>query len=194
MLRGGGGIDVALEVQKTTEGRLPHDLLADPHPLAPDPRSRNAELGLQIPARGPLEYLAGGQGAAANRCVRQRIGRIKEEPARARYRPGRPEGGTTELVPMVEQHVFIPRSSSQSPTGMPMAAASSLSRRYTRVSHGYPANCAPIRRFGKNAVISLPHAGSTPASLGAARCHFRLSASAADRTAGRPSPRASSRA
>src|SRR5262245_34075875 len=120
MLRRGGGIDVAFEPEEPAEGRLPHDLLGDPRPVTANPRAGNSEFGFRIPARSAFEYLTRGDGAAANRRVRQRIEWIEEQSARARCRPGRPEGRTAKRVPMVEQHVSIPRSWSQSPTGIPL--------------------------------------------------------------------------
>ena len=110
MLRGAGRIDVALEMDEAAERRLPHDLLGHGHRLAVDAGAGDAEVGLGVAPRGALEHLAGGDRAAADRRVGQRIEGIEEQPARACCRPGRPEGSPAELIPMVEQHVCVPRS------------------------------------------------------------------------------------
>ena len=129
VLRGEGRIDVALEMEKAAEGRLPHHLFGYVHRLAVDPGAGDAEIGLGVAPRGALEHLAGSDRASPHGRVAQRVEGIEEQAARAGCRPGRPESSLTKLIPMVEQHVCVPRSLSQVPAGMPVALAFSRGRR-----------------------------------------------------------------
>ena len=128
VLRGEGGIDVALEMEKATEGRLPHYLFAYLHRLAVDPGAGDTEIRFVVAPRGALEHLAGGDRASPHGRVGQWVEGIEEQAARAGRRPGRSESSLTKLIPMVEQHVCVPRSLSQVPAGMPIALAFSRGR------------------------------------------------------------------
>src|SRR5690606_19643188 len=68
-----------------------------------DAGRRDAEVRFAVPARGPLEDLAGRCSVAAEPRMRQRIeGIVEEQATRIRYYPSRPHSSIAQLVPVVE--------------------------------------------------------------------------------------------
>src|SRR5262245_31127260 len=87
---------------KATERRLPDGFLADADAAAAHAGVRQAKGGLAVVPRGALEHLAGGDRAAPDRRVGQRIEGIEKQAARVGGGPGRPKRSSTELIPVIE--------------------------------------------------------------------------------------------
>ena len=75
--------DGAIEMQKLTEGPLPHRLEANRHGLAVDNGLADVPFGSAVAAGRALEQLVGGRDRLADGRLRERIGRVvKVEPRR----------------------------------------------------------------------------------------------------------------